>query len=347
MGKIGGAIGNAALGGLTGGVGGLVSETIGGLGSLFGIGRRKEKKAREAEEREHQRQLEYMGLQAQYNKEQAKYSTELSKEMWDYTNYENQKKHLEAAGLNPALLYGQSGGGGSAAGGGAAAGVGLPSSTGVGMGIQWEQMEAQKELAKAEAAKTNAEAAKLMTTDTENVESETEKNKQEIEESKKRIESLKSQIHKTNEENKLIEFNNYLNELRKNIKLQGEVNGETVWTKGFDEIFKEKELQRMLADYGISQKEYQEAHNDKEIAMRLSNALDEIANGKIAVFGKMVEEAKQAKNETAIQKWQFEQDKALSDLINKLGGEGKYGKLLTSIISAIFNKWNGYGKKNK
>ena len=42
------------------------------------------------------------------------------------------------------------------------------------MGIQWEQMEAQKELAKAEAAKTNAEAAKLMTTDTEKVKSETD-----------------------------------------------------------------------------------------------------------------------------------------------------------------------------
>ena len=215
------------------------------------------------------------------------------------------------------------------------------------MGIQWEQMEAQKELAKAEAAKTNAEAAKLMTTDTENVESETEKNKQEIEESKKRIESLTSQIHKTNEERKLIEFNNYLNGLRKNIKLHGEVNGLTVWTKGFEEIFKENELQRMLADYGISEKEYREAKNDKEIAMRLSDALNEIANGKIAVFGKMVEEAKQAKNITAMEKWQFEQDKALSDLINELGGEGKYGKLITKIISAIFNKWAGYGKNKR
>ena len=58
-----------------------------------------------------------------------------------------------------------------------------------------------------------------MTTDTENVESETERNKQEVEESKKRIEHLKSQIHKTNEESKIIEFNNYLNELRKNIKI--------------------------------------------------------------------------------------------------------------------------------
>ena len=47
---IGAAIGSAALGGLTGGVGSLVSGTIGGLGSLMGIGRRKEKKAREAED---------------------------------------------------------------------------------------------------------------------------------------------------------------------------------------------------------------------------------------------------------------------------------------------------------
>ena len=50
-------IGNAALGGLTGGVGGLVSGAIGGIGSLLGLGSRKEKKAKEAEEREHQRQI--------------------------------------------------------------------------------------------------------------------------------------------------------------------------------------------------------------------------------------------------------------------------------------------------
>ena len=147
------------------------------------------------------------------------------------------------------------------------------------MAIQWQTMEAQKQLTEAEAAKANAEAAKLMTVDTENVESETDKNKQNIKESEKRIELLTSQIHKTNEESKGIEFNNYLNDLRRSITLQGEVNGKTVWTKGFDEIFKENELQRMLADYGISQKEYQEAKNDKEIAIKLSDALDEIANG--------------------------------------------------------------------
>ena len=68
--------------------------------------------------------------------------------------------------------------------------------------------------------------------------------KQDIKESEKRIESLTSQIHKTNEESKGIEFNNYLNDLRKGITLQGEVNGKTIWTKGFDEIFKENEIGR-------------------------------------------------------------------------------------------------------
>ena len=58
-----------------------------------------------------------------------------------------------------------------------------------------------------------------------------------------------------------------------------QTTGETVWTKGFDEIFKENELQKMLTEYGVSQKEYQEAKNDKEIAIKLSDALDEIANG--------------------------------------------------------------------
>ena len=45
------------------------------------------------------------------------------------------------AGLNPALLYGQSGAGGaSASGGGQAAGVGNPGTQAVMMGIQAENM---------------------------------------------------------------------------------------------------------------------------------------------------------------------------------------------------------------
>ena len=46
-----------------------------------------------------------MNKQAELNKEQADYSTDLAKNYWDYTNYENSVKHLKEAGLNPALFY--------------------------------------------------------------------------------------------------------------------------------------------------------------------------------------------------------------------------------------------------
>ena len=43
-----------------------------------------------------------MNRQAELNKEQADYSTDLAKNYWDYTNFENSVKHLKEAGLNPA-----------------------------------------------------------------------------------------------------------------------------------------------------------------------------------------------------------------------------------------------------
>ena len=69
-----------------------------------------------------------MNIQAELNKEQADYSTNLAKNYWDYTNFENSVKHLKEAGLNPALYYAKGGQGGST-GGGQAQGVGLPSTT--------------------------------------------------------------------------------------------------------------------------------------------------------------------------------------------------------------------------
>ena len=47
-----------------------------------------------------------MEIQNRYNEQMAQRNQERNKELWDYTNYENQKKHMKAAGLNPALMYG-------------------------------------------------------------------------------------------------------------------------------------------------------------------------------------------------------------------------------------------------
>lgn len=42
---------------------------------------------------------------------------DIQQQNWDYTNYENQRKHIENAGLNVGMLYGMGGAGGSTMGG--------------------------------------------------------------------------------------------------------------------------------------------------------------------------------------------------------------------------------------
>lgn len=119
-----------------------------------------------------------MNKQAELNKEQADYSTDLAKNYWDYTNYENQVKHMKEAGLNPSLFYAK-GGQGGATGGGQAQGVGLPSTTPTmariqaqGMGAQLQNILSQVELNKAVAKKTDAEADKIKGVDTQLAEAE-------------------------------------------------------------------------------------------------------------------------------------------------------------------------------
>lgn len=121
-----------------------------------------------------------MNKQAELNKEQADYSTDLAKNYWDYTNFENSVKHLKEAGLNPALFYAK-GGQGGATGGGQAQGVGLPSTTPTmariqaqGMGAQLQNVLSQVELNKATAKKTEAEAEKIAGADTKVAEREAE-----------------------------------------------------------------------------------------------------------------------------------------------------------------------------
>ena len=95
-----------------------------------------------SDRRNYKNQTKLMGQQHQYNKEigeinqgyakemaminnqyalgMAKESHNMNKDMWNYSNYENQVAHMKAAGLNPALLYGNGGGGGGTATGGTA-----------------------------------------------------------------------------------------------------------------------------------------------------------------------------------------------------------------------------------
>lgn len=126
-------------------------------GGLFGaISARKQQK------RAHAYNLEYMDKQFQQNKEAAAINQAYAKEMWDYTSYENQRKHMEMANLNPALMYGMGGAaGGSASGAGTVGGGGsLPGTNPVNAGSQAGGMSIQGAMMFSEIAKNFAQASK-------------------------------------------------------------------------------------------------------------------------------------------------------------------------------------------
>lgn len=81
-------------------------------------------------------------------------------DLWEKTNYSAQKEQMKKAGLNPALLYGMSGGGGATTGSGSASAKGDAEGLNVGMGLQnmmqLELLKAQKENIEADTANKRA-----------------------------------------------------------------------------------------------------------------------------------------------------------------------------------------------
>ena len=137
-----------------------------------------------------------MALQNQYNQQAAERGQQYAKEYWDYTNAENQKQHLINAGLNPALMYGQSGAGGMGATGGARQeGVDQAQGNPIGMALQVQQMEQQKKLQDAQIAATYAQANKDNAAAGEH--------EQNVEESIQRIENLIKEGNLTESTNEL------------------------------------------------------------------------------------------------------------------------------------------------
>ena len=151
---------------LTGGI-------VNGIMGLFGG-------SNKAEQRQYQHEKEMMALQNKYNTQAAAQSMEYAKtmnrinfeqqnQMFDkqaeWNSAKSQKERLQEAGLNPALMYGIGGEGGSSvsSGGGTGAGVqgvGNPGTQAVMMGLQAKSIESQIALNNAQASKINAETEK-------------------------------------------------------------------------------------------------------------------------------------------------------------------------------------------
>lgn len=132
-------------------------------------------------EQQFQNEKEMMGLQNQYNQAMAQANHERNKQMWDYTNFENQRAHLENAKLSIGLMYGNKGAGGASAAGGQGSGPGNPGTNAVGTGLQAralelqnKQIESQIAMNMAQTEKTAAEAKKIAGADTKQTEANTE-----------------------------------------------------------------------------------------------------------------------------------------------------------------------------
>lgn len=118
--------------------------------------------------------------QVESQKEMAQYNHGMQLDMWEKTGYGAQKKQMEDAGLNSALLYGGGGGGGQTAGGmggsgasgGSAADAASTSNANTAKGMAMMQsamMAAQVDNLKANTEKTKVDTAKTAGVDTENI----------------------------------------------------------------------------------------------------------------------------------------------------------------------------------
>ncbi len=164
--------GNKGLLGMSGGdMLGAGMGIASGLVDAFDIGgnRRRRKQI------EQQQKLTDMQIDA--NKQLADYGMGISKEMFEATGYGAQRRQMEEAGLNPALMYGHAGEGGSTmstgaggAGGGMAsdeASQKMASTQAQGMALQLAKLKSEIDINKASAKKLDAEADKTSGVDTE------------------------------------------------------------------------------------------------------------------------------------------------------------------------------------
>lgn len=238
----------------------LTGGLVNGIMGLFGG-------SNKAEQRQYQHEKEMMALQNKYNTQAAAQSMEYAKTMnqinfeqqnqmfekqAEWNSAKSQKERLQEAGLNPALMYGIGGEGGSSvsSGGGAGAqvqGVNNAGTQAVMMGLQAKSIESQIALNNAQASKINAE--------TEKTEKETEKTTAETESVWSGIELLKA---RTSSEEARIKLTNMQTELTEAMREESWSNWEKA-RAGVAEISRimeklDKEIEGMGFDNEIKNK---------------------------------------------------------------------------------------------
>jgi hypothetical protein len=286
----------------TTGANALTGGLINGIMGLLGGNKR-------AEQRQYQHEREMMALQNKYNTQAAAQSMEYAKtmnrinfeqqnQMFDkqaeWNSPEQQKQRLKEAGLNPGLMYGIGGEGGSSvsSGGGTGSevqGVGNPGTQAVMIGLQAKSIESQIALNNAQASKINAETEKTEK-ETEKTSAETESVWSGIELLKARTSSEEAKIKLTNMQTELTEamreesWSNWekakagIAEISRIMeKLDKEIEG-----MGFDNEIKNKSKEAIIgnyfADLKVKGQQIIESNSKVKLNERQLNVFDETIN---------------------------------------------------------------------
>lgn len=293
---------------------------------------------------------ERMEQQNQWNKEAAAQSQEYAKEMFDYTGYENQVKQMKAAGLNPALLNGGSGSAGQAHGATVDPATAMQP-MGLQVALQAQQVAAQTELTNAQAEKTRSEttAQKVenlvgIGIDLAKKVSEVRKSKKDTEEVEQKIENLKKTAEATEESIKLIKANVANKEVQTRIEqFQDDINNiikSSTWyekgrSQGWEETLIEKYYKGFKSDIADFSYKEKKMLFDKEILERLGKDMELIVQGKLDEMTKPTQEVQLLLKQYERDEWELEQDRAFSDMLEELTGQGEYSRLLGKILNVL------------
>lgn len=174
-GGLSGAGTGAAIGSAIPGIGTAAGAIVGGALGLFsgnsGLSYKDNKKLMD---QSWEYEKEAMELQYGYNERMAQSNQERNLDLWNKTNFEAQREHLENAGLSVGLMYGNGGAMQASTSGGNGSGVqGMktnPAEVALqakALGLQLKQIESQTALNAASAAKQIAEAEKIKGVDTD------------------------------------------------------------------------------------------------------------------------------------------------------------------------------------
>lgn len=192
------SIGNA-IPGIGTAIGGIIGGGMGLLGGLFGGGD-STKQQEKLMEKAWQYEKEGMGMQYQYGQAAADAAQRRNLEMWNSTNYEQQREHMENANLSAALMYGGSGAGSTSTAGGQATQPSGPTNNPIAMALQYQQIEQQNAAIKSQTMLNQAEATKALAEAKKTGGVDTKKTEKEIkwQEIENRIQESREQIAASN-----------------------------------------------------------------------------------------------------------------------------------------------------